>query len=382
MSVAMSDLQISLLGIGTVVIVGVLLYNGYQQRKLRKRLGDAFGDPREDVLLGEGGGGGTGAMPATRIEPQMDADAHVDMDTAAEMGGVRHTPAPPSGAAPAVVPDAPPSLANIDEAIDCVATLGSEAPLTSAQVAEILSGVAACGRTWRAAGFNTGSGRWEEINRAVTGQYTRLRLALQMANRGGPLSAVQLGAFNDALNTLATRFSASVQFPDTDQVLTEANALDAFCADVDVAIGINVIAAEGETFGGSRVRALVESEDFHLEPDGVFHLEDANGQTVLNISNQEAAPFLPEAINAMTTRGLTILLDVPRVADADFALQRMFELGRSLSVTLKGRLVDDNRATLTASSMDKIRQQLKDIHVAMNARGIAPGSPRALRLFS
>jgi FtsZ-interacting cell division protein ZipA len=379
----MSDLQISLLGIGAVVIVVVLLYNGYQQRKLRQRLGEAFGDPRQDVLLGETAAAtppaGAQLRTQLRIEPQMD--------------GVRADPGPnanpesPSDAVRAVapaaaVPDAPPSLANIDETIDCVATLASDAPLTSAQVAEILSGVAACGRTWRAAGFNAGSGRWEEINRAVTGQYTRLKLALQMANRGGPLSAVQLGAFSDALNTLATRFSASVQLPDPDQVLTEARALDAFCADVDVAIGINVIAAEGETFSGARVRALVESEGFHLEPDGVFHLEDAHEQTLLNISNQEAAPFLPEAVNAMSTRGLTILLDVPRVADADFALQRMFELGRSLSVTLKGRLVDDNRATLTTSSMDKIRQQLKDVHLAMNARGIAPGSPRALRLFS
>ncbi len=374
----MSDLQISLLGIGAVVIVAVLLYNGYQQRKLRQRLGEAFGDPHQDVLLGEGATAmGAAATPPARtqvrIEPQMDDErAEPEQRTNAVRA------APPA----AVVPDAPPSLANIDEAIDCVATLASDVPLSSAQVAEILSGVAACGRTWRAAGFNTGSGRWEEINRAVTGQYTRLRLALQMANRGGPLSAVQLGAFSDALNTLATRFSASVQLPDTDLVLTEARALDAFCADVDVAIGINVIAAEGETFSGGRVRALVESEGFHLEPDGVFHLEDAREQTLLNISNQEAAPFLPEAVNTMSTRGLTILLDVPRVADADFALQRMFELGRSLSVTLKGRLVDDNRATLTTSSMDKIRQQLKDIHVAMNARGIAPGSPRALRLFS
>ena len=114
----------------------------------------------------------------------------------------------------------------------------------------------------------------------------------------------------------------------------------------------------------------------------MFHLEDEQGQTLLTLGNQEAAPFLPEDIGGMSTRGLTMLLDVPRVAAADAALQRMFELGRSLSVTLKGRLVDDNRATLTAASMDQIRQQLKDIHFAMNERGIAPGSVRARRLFS
>jgi hypothetical protein len=367
----MSDLQISLLGIGVLVVIGVVLYNAYQQRRLRERLGEAFGEPRQDVLLDEA----RPAAPRARVEPQMESDPAPP--------AVAPTPAAPRpAAAPRTPAEAPAAVSNIDEAIDCVATLGSDVPLTPAQVAEVLSGVASCGRTWRAAGFNSASGRWEEVNRAVTAQYTRLRLALQMANRGGPLSAVQLGAFCDALNMLATRFSAHLQLPDTEQALAGARALDAFCADVDVSIGINVIASDGDTFHGARVRALVESEGFKLEPDGVFHLEDEHENTLLQISNQEAAPFLPEAVGTLSTQGLTILMDVPRVADADRALQRMFELGRSLSVTLKGRLVDDNRAVLTAASMDKIRQQLKDIHAAMRARDIAPGSPRALRLFS
>ncbi len=372
----MSDLQISLLGIGVLVVIAVVVYNGYQQRKLRERLGQAFGEPRQDVLLDET----REAAPRARVEPQME-------NVLAPSTPPVQVTAPPAApaTAPSALPEtpaAPAAVANIDEAIDCVATLGSDTPLTAAQVAEVLSGVAACGRTWRAAGFNSASGRWEEVNRAVTGQYTRLRLALQMANRGGPLSGVQLGAFCDALNTLATRFSAHVQLPDTEQALAGARALDAFCADVDVAIGVNVIAAEGENFSGARVRALVESEGVKLEPDGVFHLEDEHENTLLQVTNQEGEPFLPEAVSGMSTRGLTILMDVPRVADAERALQRMFELGRSLSVTLKGRLVDDNRAVLTAASMDKIRQQLKDIHAAMHERDVAPGSARALRLFS
>lgn len=360
----MSDLQISLLAIGAVVIGGVLTYNWYQERQLRRRLGEAFGDTRDDVLLGD-------ASPESnrigKVEPQLIA------------GKTREEPSQSSGKG---VPEPPVAMAGIDETIDCIATLSSDTPLTAAQVSELLSGVAACGRAWRAAGFNATAGKWEEVNRAVTAQYSELRLALQMANRGGAISAVQLGAFCDAIKAAASRTGASAQCPDADKVLHAARELDLFCADVDVAIGVNVIAAEGDTFPGVRVRALVEGEGFTLEPDGVFHLEDEQGQTLLTLSNQEAAPFLPEDINGMTTHGLTLLLDVPRVAMAEHALQRMFELGRSLSVTLKGRLVDDNRATLTTASMDQIRQQLKDIHFAMNERGIAPGSVRALRLFS
>ena len=46
----MSDLQISLLGIGAVVIAGVLLYNSYQQRRLRERLNETFGEPHIKIL--------------------------------------------------------------------------------------------------------------------------------------------------------------------------------------------------------------------------------------------------------------------------------------------------------------------------------------------
>ncbi len=366
----MSDLQISLLAIGVVVIGGVLAYNWYQERQLRMRLGEAFGEKHQDVLLGDGvAEAGPVVRAAVRVEPQMDSSSAAELPRTA----------PPSAKG---VPAPPAAVAGIDETIDCIATLSSDTPLTASQVSEVLSAVAACGRTWRAAGFNASAGKWEEVNRAVTAHYSQLRLALQMANRGGAISAVQLGAFCDAINVAASRTAASAQCPDVNSVLREAHALDLFCGDVDVAIGVNVIAAEGETFSGVRVRALVEGEGFALEPDGVFHLEDDNGQTLLTLSNQEAAPFLPEDISSMTTRGVTLLLDVPRVAMAEPALQRMFELGRTLSVTLKGRLVDDNRATLTAASMDQIRQQLKDIHFAMNERGIAPGSVRALRLFS
>ena len=374
----MSDLQISLLGIGVVVIGGVLLYNWYQERQLRRRLGEAFSEAHEDVLLDDGSvrgaNGATGSTASARVEPQL----LTGKDTAALESTL---PAPPESPAK-VVPAPPPAMAGIDESIDCVATLSSATPLTAVQVSELLSAVAACGRTWHAAGFNAATGKWEEVNRAVTAQYSQLRLALQMANRGGAISPVQLGAFFDAVTAGAGRTAATAQCPSADSVLRTAHELDLFCADVDVAIGINVIATDADTFSGARVRALVEGEGFALEPDGVFHLEDAQGQTLLTLSNQEAAPFLPEEIGGMTTRGLTLLLDVPRVAAAEAALQRMFELGRSLSVTLKGRLVDDNRAGLTAASMDQIRQQLKDIHFAMNERGIAPGSVRALRLFS
>ncbi|MDB5904903.1 MAG: ZipA FtsZ-binding region protein, partial [Betaproteobacteria bacterium] len=91
---------------------------------------------------------------------------------------------------------------------------------------------------------------------------------------------------------------------------------------------------------------------------------------------------LPEQIKHLTTNGVTLLLDVPRVADGYAALRLMLVTGNGLAQGLGGSLVDDNRVPLSENSVRAIEQQLKSIHAKMEARGMAPGSERALRLFS
>src|SRR3954470_10340969 len=60
----MSDLQVSLLIIGAVVVGGVTAFNWFQQWRLRRRLEDAFGDKPGDVLLREE----ARREPASRVE--------------------------------------------------------------------------------------------------------------------------------------------------------------------------------------------------------------------------------------------------------------------------------------------------------------------------
>ncbi len=88
--VNLSELQISLIAIGVLVIIGVACFNWMQQRQYRERAEKAFGTQHEDVLLG--GTGSTGS--AERIEPRIweapseDSQAHLDegSDTRMEDG--------------------------------------------------------------------------------------------------------------------------------------------------------------------------------------------------------------------------------------------------------------------------------------------------------
>src|SRR5688572_1481912 len=64
----MSDLQLSLLAIGAVVVGVVYCYNWMQERVLRRRMQQAFGAAHDDVLL-KGGIGS--ALADGRLEPKL-----------------------------------------------------------------------------------------------------------------------------------------------------------------------------------------------------------------------------------------------------------------------------------------------------------------------
>ena len=354
----MSDLQWSLLVIGAVVIGAVCLYNWLQERSLHRRLQQAFGAAHEDVLLKPRAGT---TAPESRLEPQL---------------------APADAGAAAVEPAAAPATTGFDAVIDYVAEINGATPAVDGLIAELASKIASCGKPARITGFDSRSGAWEELARGAGGRYTRLRLGLQLVNRAGAVNPAQLATFCDAVRQCADRMRAEAMCPDTQAALKAARDIDAFCASVDVAIGVNVIAQEGGSFAGTRIRALAEAAGFKLGPEGVFHFRDEHRHTLFTLDNHEPAPFLPESIKSIATRGVTLLLDVPRVAHGSAALDRMFGVAAGLAAGLGGRVVDDNRAPLTDAGAARIQEQLRTIHAAMTRHGVEPGGARALRLFS
>src|SRR6185436_8146263 len=94
------------------------------------------------------------------------------------------------------------------------------------------------------------------------GRYAGLRLALQLVNRGGAISAAQLALFCDAARTCAEKAAGAAACPEADAALKTARDLDLFCSGVDVAVGVNVVAEEGAVFSGTAIRELAETYGF------------------------------------------------------------------------------------------------------------------------
>jgi len=313
-----------------------------------------------------------------RVEPQLqqDGESSAAPVSAADNAGIQE-----SGVESESSPTLPP-MPGFDTTIDYVAAVDSGAPIPELVIGELLSRIAACGKPYRAAGLDADTGQWEELTRAAGDRYSGLGLALQLVDRAGPADAAQLAMFCDAVRSCAGKIGATVFCPDTQAALKAARELDGLCAEVDVAVGVNIIADDGQAFPGSRIRALAESAGFKLEPDGVFRFRNEQRQTLFTLDNHEPAPFLPEQIKSLSTSGVTLLLDVPCVAGGLAVLDRMLDIGRGLAQALGGRLVDDNRVPLNEAGIARIRQQLGEIHATMEAHGVGAGSARALRLFS
>ncbi len=272
----------------------------------------------------------------------------------------------------------------IDPVIDYVVEVELTEPAPSAELHARLNLLAAdWGKPVLAAGYDAATGTWQTLDVGRGVNSSQLRFAVQMSNRAGCIEQDKLRSFRGAVQEWADDEGATaVKCLEVELAHAMAVQLDRFCADVDIAIGINVVTRNGVQFAGTKVRALAEAGGMKLESDGVFYLRNDDGQTIYSLDNHEPMPFVPEQIKTMTTSGVTFLLDVPRVAEGVEAFEGMLSAARSLASTLDGKLVDDNRAPLSDDAIDKIRRQLTGILAKMEAGQIAAGGARALRLFS
>ena len=344
----MSELQLGLLGIGVLVVVGVLVYNKLQEARLRRQSEEAFGSRHDDVLLG-----GKAAV-RERIEPTL---SEVPRDEPAKAtGGV------------------------LDSGIDFIATLEAQSAVAGEAISSaIVDSLASLGKAVGWEGYNRQTASWEPL--AAGGEYQMLRAGLQLADRKGAANEQHLSGFGAMVQAVASAIGATCTLGEVAAALQRAQQLDALCAEVDVQIGLNLVARSG-AFQGSKIRAFAEAHGFALERDGRFCRRDEAGLELYTLCNAEAPAFSAESMKTLASRGLTLLFDVARAPGGIAAFDRFVEFARGLAGTLSAGIVDDNRRPLDDAALGKIRAQLQALYASMEQQGIPAGSPLALRLFS
>lgn len=400
----MSDLQIWLLVIGAAIVVAVLLFNWVQERRFRKQADAAFQAPVGDALMQPG------AMPREthqRVEPAFDAGGLNEAAEASEPYLQVDSAFPPAGAPPAHLEDAAPDLraassiatlpaptqprpasppvaappAPCDELIEYRIRIGGDGVLANV-FADAFSHARTLGKAVRWMGLPVGAAEWEEVQPWRDVHYQQVVVTMQLADRNGAVQEEQLSALCDLLQTTAQTYGLRIACGDVADAIERAQAIDRFCVDVDVLIGLNVVARGEGAVNLTRIVHEAESSGMVLGVDGVFQLLDSRGEPLYALCNHDAEPFSATVIEGQTSQGVTLQFDVPRVPDGLKVFDGMVAFGRKLANEVGGILVDDNLRPLTDSGIEKIRTQLTQIYERMEARGVPSGSRRALRLFS
>ncbi len=375
----MSDLQISLIIIGIIIIAGVALFNWVQHLRYRRKIQAAFNHEHDDVLLDKANRSDTNQ----RIEPKLNKSIlsetqtdSVEQFASPEIG--QETP-PPTTADPTG-----PASPDFDDKSNYIVNISANSAIPYAQISPLLQKGFNFGKPLYWLGQKQKNEPWEEITIDDTSgndAYVCLKGCLQLADRAGPISEINLSKFRDMIQDFVSKIDATVDCPDIVSTHEQAIILDKFCAEVDVMIGINIISKDNGAFVGTKIRALAEASGFKLDTDGLFKYRDDHDQILFTLTNYESAQFLPDSMKTLTTHGITFLLDVPRVANGERVFDQMTHLAKIFSNTLGGILVDDNRVPLSDNGITKSKQQLVDIQANMQKHNISAGSQSALRLF-
>lgn len=355
----MTDLQWSLAAVGVVAVAGVFVFNLVQERRLRREAERTFRSQHADVLLEPTAGEASSAAS----EAPADGTAPTHVEPLLEPAG---QPASPE---------------TIDETIDYVVEMEGTEPVAYEAISAALVHHRAPGKRIHWLGRPYGREDWVEID-SRTALFGALRVGLQLADRTGPVGETELGAFCGMAIQVAAELGFVPSAPSRENALDLARRLDEFCARFDLVIGVNVVAPDGQSIEGSRVAELAQEAGMAFTRNGTFELRDDAGSPLFSLSNREPRPFHNATGAGLTTRGVTFLLDVPRVADGLGAYDRMTRLANRFAEALGATVVDDNLAPLSPNGIATIRSQLDKIFEALETHGYPAGSPIALRLFS
>jgi FtsZ-interacting cell division protein ZipA len=371
-----SELQLGLIGAGVVVVGAVWTYNLWQERKHKKLAEKVFKGAQQDVLLQGQEDKDEAVRVAPAAAPATPARNGERIEPVVEPVAVRVEPVIESA------PSAPPAEW-ADDIADCAVRIefpnGVSAPALWSVQAAWAEGLLKP-LSW--VGYEAAGRKWKRLGPHDAGSYGLVVAALQLADRQGAASAQDIAAFLDGVQRLAQQFGGDATLPDAEEVLAHAQALDGFCASVDVQLAVNVVETSGGSFVGTKLRGLAEASGMALEEDGRYHARADDGTELFAFGNLGAELFTAESIKSMALLGISFVLDVPRVAEGPAVFERMVTAAKQMALALGGTLVDGQRHMLTDPMIDGIRGKIAEIQRQMAANQIPAGSARALRLFN
>ena len=427
----MSDLQLALIILGALIIGGVVAYNWLQEKRLRQQITGDFIVPQKDVLsddfhidadaymidkeLAEVSQKTKhfeqhtvpGEMKITELDAETYIASHAPQDienqtVIAEQAS--HLPnyvesqileseilesqaTNPDQSKPIIkavllekIQAAQINLPNsIHPQIDLTAILYATKNINSTDLSQLTSTLSSIGLPLSISGLDNDD-KWHIVNDQSSNSFKQLACSLQLADRGGPVAKNLLNKFQYAIEDAGLTLNAHVEWQGNGDAMQRAIELDQFCIEVDQMVSAHI--AQGDApIHGTKFKGLAEANGMTLNEDGKFYFA-ANDVVLFTAIDTNNIPFTAESLRNNVLKSITLQIEIPKVNNCEQVFNQMIAIAQKMAASLNANLVDDNQKLLGDLQIEKIRQQLKVIHATMVARGIMPGSPASMRLFS
>lgn len=275
------------------------------------------------------------------------------------------------------------SVEKIDSLIDCMIALRFSQAISGQEILLALeSWPKNMPHMWLCEGLVSGEPSESPVWQAPLqdANYIELQLAIQMANRSGPIGIVDLSDFASRAQALANTLDAEIDLPPINEILEEAKAIDSFAAQCDIQLGIT-IQPKSESWNLAEIKSTVSKAGFQLSRDGREYNRIMSGLNIYKLI-AEQSNFLRDDLSKANISSIILLLDLPKVPQEIQAFKVMLNDAHLLAEALNGHLVDDAGRPLIDDAVVAIQAQLDQIYQSMLKHGIAAGSATASRLFS
>lgn len=347
----MSQLQVGLLLLGGVVLLGVLIYNSWQARRVRPRQADPVAEPppvlSRDPALGES---------------ELEAMASLTPDPASlSMPERRH---------------------QLDALIDALVPVALDSPVSGEAVLSAMPRTRRIGsKAFSVEGLNLVSSQWEV---PVAGErYGQLQLGLQLASRSGPINDIEFSEFVVKMQVLCDALSGTPDFPDMRHEVNRARELDQFASEHDAQLGFELRAAK-TAWSPSYIQQMAARHGMVPGPiPGRLVLPaGAEGQPALLTLSFDTRAALADDLDQAALSHCTLALDVTHVAREEQAFDRMRGLAKALAQSMDGAVTDDRGMALTDAALDQIGHDIEQLYDRLDQHGLSAGSALARRLFA
>ena len=337
---------------------------------LADRHGDDAHQPRsglsghQSAFRDEGDDQDEGFGHGARMHPAADEAEHED--AAPVWPETDGQPAAADAAAPLAAGEADEDGAELPDAVvEHVVILEPPAPVNTDRLVVLTSSLRHVGSKPVRIEVERLGGHWTTLTAGE--KAVRLRCSLLLANRQGPLNAVELSDFNAAIESLALQLQAPVSIPDMAPILRNARDLDTLAARLDTQVEVRVELPEAAEAG--RVSALVRQLGLSERGNGRYEAYADSGDLLFALAFNK------------TRDQIDFVLDVPRTAERHEAWEGMVACASSMAQALGGRLVDSSGRGMSVGMIKAVARQLAQRHAQLAQVGLPAGGAAAMRVF-